>query len=150
MPRNSEVLQNTSKKRELNWTMWSWIDEKLALFRAVSEEIRSETALVSADNFLIRGDQPWNPLRPQSGFGYFVNSWDNVWINDPIFMLHLYCPYSRTNSNLLFCAIFFRIRKAKSSSQIGAFFYPMFANWARAKTMLDRMKVFSPKKARKS
>ena len=39
--------------------------------------------------------------------------------------------------------------KAKSSSQIGAFFYTMFANWARAKTMLARMKVFRPKKARK-
>ena len=28
--------------------------------------------------------------------------------------------------------------EAKSSSQIGAFFNPLFANWARAKTMLAR------------
>ena len=39
----------------------------------------------------------------------------------------------RWRAVLLLCAIFFRIWKAKSSSQMGAFFYPMFANWARSK-----------------
>ena len=35
---------------------------------------------------------------------------------------------------MLICAILLRIWKTKSSSQMGAlFFYPMFANWARAK-----------------
>ena len=41
--------------------------------------------------------------------------------------------------------------EAKSSSQIGAFFYPMFDNWARAKTMLARSEreIFSPQNCSK-
>ena len=40
-----------------------------------------------------------------------------------------------------------KIWKAKSSSQIGVFFYPMFANWVHAKMMLARSEreiFFSP------
>ena len=41
--------------------------------------------------------------------------------------------------NLLVCTISFKIRKTKFSSEIGAFFYPMFAKWARANTMSARV-----------
>ena len=60
------------------------------------------------------------------------------------------------DSPLLICALFFRIWKAKFSSQIGAFVYPMFAKLARAKTMLARVSESflprlprMPKKAKK-
>ena len=33
--------------------------------------------------------------------------------------------------------------EAKSSSQMDPFLYPMFANWARVKLMLARLKIFT-------
>ena len=43
----------------------------------VQRWIRTETSLVSADNFWIRGSQRWNPLRPQHGMPWSGKDFSN-------------------------------------------------------------------------
>ena len=46
---------------------------------------------------------------------------------------------------IFYFATFLQKRNTKSSAQIGVFFYPMFANWARAKNNVDSREKFLPR-----